>query len=83
MKTLLSLLFILSFSVEAKDIDLSKFNEKINSEIDEVIKDNPQMYEKNNIQNRGRMPASVNPEGKRAIDQLDQIDEQADTHNAW
>ncbi len=83
MKTLLVLLLVPFYNSYGKKADLSAFNEKMNINIEEVIKDNPQLYEKNNSKRSGRMPASVTPDKFRSIDKLDQIEEQADTHNSW
>ena len=63
------------------DIEFKNFQEKLNSNMHEVLEENPQMYEKKDIH---RKPASVERyEEDKTIDKLDGIDEQADTHLSW
>ena len=63
------------------DIEFKNFQEKLNSNMQEVLEENPQMYEKKDIH---RKPASVEKfEEDKTINKLDGIDEQADTHLSW
>ena len=78
MKALLLLLAVLvSLSVFAKkDVDLSKFNKEISKNFQEVLDQNPQIYEK---KSPARGPASVSeePDNKTRTESLDNFDEQA------
>lgn len=57
--------FISLFAFAKKDIDLSKFNKELNSNIETVIKNNPQTYETKNPLGRG--PASVGADEKEKL----------------
>lgn len=76
---LLSLL-TLSLTIWARnDIDLSSFNKEVSKNMQEVLDENPQIYEK---RAPGRAPASIGgvneePDNKTRTEGLDQFDEQA------
>jgi hypothetical protein len=74
MKTILVFfVFMLSVSLWARnDIDLSSFNKEFSRNMQEVLDDNPQIYEK-----KGRAPASIESDTKKVSEQLDDFDEQA------
>mgnify|MGYP001303290831 CR=1 FL=1 len=73
--------FMLVSSVSyAKNVDFTQFNSRMNENLNEVIEDNPQMYETKSL---GRTPASVTPVKETSTDKLDNVDEQANTHNDW
>lgn len=76
MKKLLMLILVLvSLSLWARnDIDLSSFNKEIMKNMQEVLDENPQIYEKNNV---GRSPASINETNVERTEQLDNFEEQA------
>ena len=78
MKILILLSAILvSLSVSARnDVDLSKFNKEISKNFQEVLDQNPQIYEKKSPR---RGPASVTeePYNKTRTESLDNFDEQA------
>lgn len=76
MKALIILcLILLSVSIWARnDIDLSSFNKEFTKNMQEVLDENPQLYEKNS----GRSPASIEEvDNKTRTEQLDNFDEQA------
>ena len=82
MKKLL-LLVCLVFStvlIARTDIDLSSFNKHMLQNIDEVIEDNPEIYE---TKNPGRVPASTKPVEIDTTDKLDKFLEQANGQKAW
>jgi len=62
---LLSLSLVSLYAFAKKDIDLSKFNKELNSNIQTVIKNNPQTYETKNPMGRG--PASVGSDEKEKL----------------
>lgn len=72
-------LLISSFAM-AKEVDLETFNKKVIENIDSVIEDNPELYEK---KSRGRSPASVRPEVDPTSKQLDKFEEQANGQKSW
>lgn len=78
MKILILLSLILAtLSVFArKDVGLSKFNKEISKNFQEVLDQNPQIYEK---KSPSRGPASVTeePDNKTRTESLDNFDEQA------
>jgi hypothetical protein len=82
MKLLLVFTFLFgSFSLFAKkDIDFKSFNKQVNKNIDEVIQENPQLYETKELV---RKPASVELVEPESTDKLDEIQEQADSHMGW
>ena len=82
MKKLL-LLICLVFStvlIARTDIDLSSFNKHMLQNIDEVIEDNPEIYE---TKNPGRVPASTKAVEIDTADKLDEFQEQASGQKSW
>jgi hypothetical protein len=72
---LLCLIAILSVSIWARnDIDLSSFNKEMVKNIQEVLDENPQLYE---TKDPIRKPASVEPAHKVTTENLDDFEEQA------
>ncbi len=73
----------MSFSLFAKnDANFKNFNKKMNQNIDEVLEQNPHLYETKPI--GGRQPASVHMiDAEDSTDKLDDVVEQADTHTSW
>lgn len=69
-----------------KQVDLESFNKAVGQNINEVLEENPQIYE---VKPGGRHPASVNnrkrevPAEIENIEKLDSIDEQVNTHTSW
>lgn len=51
------------------DVDLSTFSQQMNENIDAVVEDNPELYEK---ANKGRFPASVNVVEKVPVEKIDE-----------
>ncbi len=84
MKVLL-IAFILAFStvlLAKRDVDFDSFNKEMMENIQEVIDENPQMYETRPV---GRKPASVEPvdEEENITEKLDEVNEQADGVGTW
>jgi hypothetical protein len=83
MKYLFLLFICLAFStalMARTDIDLSSFNKQLIENMNEVIEDNPEIYE---AQNPGRVPASVKPVEIDTTDKLDNFQEQANGQKSW
>ncbi len=76
---LLSLLFLpVAFG---KAVDLSEFNEKLHQNMDTVLEQNPQVYEKKSF---SRAPASISSETPENLtEKLDSFDEQIDGQKSW
>ena len=81
-KFLLACLFLcVSYTGLTKEVDLQQFNQQLHKNMQQVIEDNPQMYE---TRKPGRAPASVTPViPESPTEQLDEVEEQADTHTSW
>ena len=82
MKKLL-LLICLVFStvlIARTDIDLSSFNKHMIQNMNEVIEDNPEIYE---TKNPGRVPASTKAVEIDTTDKLDEFQEQANGQKSW
>lgn len=80
-KILLVLSTLLSMNLMAKkSVDLGIFNKEINKNMNEVIQDNPQLYETKPVR-MNRAPASVSP--VETTEKLDKFEEQADGHKDW
>ncbi|MAZ48478.1 MAG: hypothetical protein CME65_07940 [Halobacteriovoraceae bacterium] len=74
---ILILTIVVSLSIWARnDIDLSSFNKEVSKNMQEVLDENPQIYEKGSP---GRSPASITeePDNKIRTEGLDNFDEQA------
>ncbi len=72
---------LLSPVVFGKAVDLSEFNEKLHQNMDTVLEQNPQVYEKKSF---GRAPASVPSESPENLtEKLDHFDEQIDGQKSW
>jgi hypothetical protein len=85
MKTLITFiaLFTILFSLNLlakKDVSLKSFNKEMQKNMNEVIQDNPQMYETKPIR-MNRAPASVSP--VETTQKLDEVEEQADSPKDW
>jgi len=76
---LLCLIFS-SVLIARNDVDLSSFNKEMQQNMDEVIQDNPQIYE---TRNPGRTPASVEATEIDTTEQLDEFQEQASGQKSW
>lgn len=77
-------IFFYSIFGYAEDKDnLKSFSKALNKNISEVIKDNPEIYEKKKP--AGRKPASVDAlhDEREDIETLDDIDVQGNTHTNW
>ena len=79
---LLFLSALVSVSFAKNDADFKNFNKKMTQKIQQVLDENPHLYETKPI-NRG--PASVQPsaQNEEPIQKLDDVEEQADTHINW
>ena len=73
-------LIISSIAFAKRDVDLGAFSMEFNKNIDEVLEDNPEVYETKPVQIK-RGPASVTP--IETIEKLDQVEEQADGFKDW
>ena len=74
------LLSVLTSTVFAMNTSLEQFNKKVIEDIDVVLEDNPEVYER---PNRGRFPASVGEEPASTTNKLDKFEEQADGQKSW
>ena len=74
------ILMIISTVALSKSVNLEQFNKRVIADIDAVIEDNPELYEK---KNSGRSPASVQNEVDGTTKKLDEIEEQASGQKSW
>jgi hypothetical protein len=82
MKTII-ILSLLSFSltVLAKDsVNFKKFNKSFTENMDEVLADNPEVYE---VKKLHRGPASVTKVKAEGLDKFDNFEEQAFGKKSW
>lgn len=76
-------LLILSIAAIAKDEKkLKQFNKKLLGEMEQVLNDNPETYEKD-VKIDRRSPASVVGKAQENIEILDEVEEQANTSKEW
>lgn len=63
MKKLILILGLLNFNIvlAQENFKMKEFNQKLHQDIDQVLENNPQMYETKPIVKKGRGPASVTP----------------------
>lgn len=84
MKTII-ILSLLSFSFSlfaAKDsVNFKKFNQSFSENMDEVLSDNPEVYESSKFQ--GRIPASIVEVKPENQEKLDHFEEQAFGKKSW
>ena len=84
MKTVI-ILSILSFSfsvLAAKDsVNFKKFNQSFSENMDEVLSDNPEVYEVKDF--KGRTPASVMDVFSEEREKMDHFEEQAFGKKSW
>lgn len=76
----ISLLVCSSSGFSKSEANFKSFNKEMNKHLDEVIEENPQMYETKSME---RKPASVKKVEPESTEKLDAIDEHADTHMGW
>ena len=81
MKLYCLLFLFFSVSCFGKEISLSEFNKKLQSNFSEVLDSNPQMYEQKSL---SRKPASVEFENSETVtEKLDKFEEQIDGQKSW
>ena len=84
MKKLIVLLCLIFSTVliARNDVDFSSFNKEMIHNMDEVIEDNPEIYE---TKNPGRVPASVKPNEVDidTTEKLDKFQEQVSGPKSW
>ncbi|MEE2671481.1 MAG: hypothetical protein VYA54_07215 [Bdellovibrionota bacterium] len=72
----LLIVVLISVSIWARnDVDLSDFNKEVSKNFQEVLDENPQIYEQK--KSRGRAPASVDSKKEGFSEDLNKFDEQA------
>ncbi len=75
---LILIMFFSTISFAKHDQGFSQFNQEITDSIDLIIKDNPEVYEK-----EGRTPASLRTSPEKTSDKLDNFEEQVHGAQSW